>query len=501
MITSNIKIAAAISYLTIVLNVVSGLILTPAMITALGTSDYGLYTLVGGIVALLASFDFGMTATITRFTARFRAAGTPQELEKVIAAIQLFFLLCYLLVIGGGLVYIHSQTGQAVLGLSEAESEKALVLLAIMLASVPTLMQSALYQATCNGYEKFIFARSLVFFRSLIRMLIILALLGKWGDSIAIALVDLAVSVASALAGAYYVRYRLKLQPHFRSIPAPLIKELGTYSLWIFLYAMAVQFFWKIGQVEVGAAFGLVAVTLYAIGVMLGTYYGSFVTAFANMFLPQAARLTNKDAGPDELIDACITIGQVNLGTLAIMYLGFFLLGRSFISLWLPNTVDHAQVWLISMMIMTAYTLPLSQSFFNNILEAKGLIRFKALMFVIALPGSVFVAAHIPQVTSVAHYVLVMVSAWLLCQLCMNVYYATQLHLNVGRFFLHCYGLWGLVALIAFLAFKLFELSSAESWFQLVMHGALFAACFAMAAAVVFYPARRLGLVAAGEQQ
>ena len=49
---SEIKIGALISYLTIVVNIVLGLVYTPWTLKVIGSSDYGLYTLTSSLISI-----------------------------------------------------------------------------------------------------------------------------------------------------------------------------------------------------------------------------------------------------------------------------------------------------------------------------------------------------------------------------------------------------------------------------------------------------------------
>lgn len=50
--SKQIKYGAILSYVSIVLNVVAGLIYTPWMVKIIGKSDYGLYTLAYSLISL-----------------------------------------------------------------------------------------------------------------------------------------------------------------------------------------------------------------------------------------------------------------------------------------------------------------------------------------------------------------------------------------------------------------------------------------------------------------
>ena len=72
MLSKSMKIAAALSYINTVLTIVVAIVITPLLIKSLGVHEYGLYSLIGGILILVAAFDFGLSGSLTRFVVKYR---------------------------------------------------------------------------------------------------------------------------------------------------------------------------------------------------------------------------------------------------------------------------------------------------------------------------------------------------------------------------------------------------------------------------------------------
>lgn len=69
------KIGALLSYATIGLQNLVGLLYTLYLLRMLGKSEYGLYSLVKSIISYLTLLDFGFGDAVVRYTAKFRAEG------------------------------------------------------------------------------------------------------------------------------------------------------------------------------------------------------------------------------------------------------------------------------------------------------------------------------------------------------------------------------------------------------------------------------------------
>ena len=80
---NQLKAGAALSYLSIALNMVVGLVYTPYLLRMLGQSEYGLYSLAASLIAYLTVLDLGFGNAIVRYTAKFRTEGKLREQEEM----------------------------------------------------------------------------------------------------------------------------------------------------------------------------------------------------------------------------------------------------------------------------------------------------------------------------------------------------------------------------------------------------------------------------------
>ena len=89
--SKQIKLGAAMSYFAIAFNMISGLLYTPWMITQIGQSNYGLYTLANSLITLFV-MDFGMGAAVTRFVSKYRAEGNQQKVNDFLGIVYKLYL-------------------------------------------------------------------------------------------------------------------------------------------------------------------------------------------------------------------------------------------------------------------------------------------------------------------------------------------------------------------------------------------------------------------------
>lgn len=429
---SQLKKGAVLSYLTIFLTNGIGLLLTPFMIHKLGDSEYGLYTLIGSLVGYISVLDFGLNNTIIRFVAKYKALKDKKGEENFLATTMLIYgLISTMVLIVGVCLYFNLES--VFDKLTPIEIEKAKVMFVILIFNLTITLPGGAFAAISNAYEKFVFPRTLNIIKYIVRSLLLISLLLYGGDSIAIVILDTIINILVISINAFYVFKKLNVKMKLYQFETTLVKQIFSYSIWIFVFAMVGQFQWRSGQIILGVVSGTTAVAIYGIGIMLGTYYGTFSTAISSVFLPRATQMTVLDTPSAELTDMMIRIGRFSLVSLLMILGGFFLYGKQFIYLWVGKTYD--QSWLIAVIIMFSYTIPLVQSFANSILEAKSMFSFKAIVYISLIAIGTFIGTFLIRYFGIVGLIIGTTSGWLLSQVIMNFYFHNVLKLEIIRFY------------------------------------------------------------------
>ena len=102
------KIGIGLSYINILLNAVLGFVYVPILLYYIGKNEYGLYQLVGSLIAYFSVMDFGMTAAVTRFYTKYKALNDRIGMENILAiAIYGFLGVTIICLIIGGATYYY----------------------------------------------------------------------------------------------------------------------------------------------------------------------------------------------------------------------------------------------------------------------------------------------------------------------------------------------------------------------------------------------------------
>jgi len=430
---NQIKLGALLSYATLGVTNVVGILLTPFIVRSFGQAEFGLYVLMGSLISYMTVLDFGLNNTIVRYVAKYRAEHDMQGEEKFLATVMaIYFGISLLVLFCGYLVYLNldSVFGRS---LTIEEFSEARIMFVVLILNIAFTLPGNAFGAICNGYERFVFPRTITLARYVVRSMMVVALLLFGGKAVSLVILDTLMNLSGIVINAFYVVTKIKTRIHFRKVEISFVKKILGYSVWIFVFAIVSQFQWQTGQVVLGILSGTKLVAIYGIGVVLGTYYGAFSTAISGLFLPRATQMVTGQANSEELTSMWIKVGRMSLLVLFYVLGAFILYGRDFIVLWVGEGYNES--WLVALLIMIGYTTPLTQNFANSILEARAMLSFKAVLYLSmtaigALFGALLVTKH-----GVTGMVVGSIAAWLVSQLIMNVYYHKVLKLNVQRFF------------------------------------------------------------------
>lgn len=428
---SQLKKGALLSYLTIILTNGIGLVLTPFMIQKLGDSEYGLYTLIGSIIGYISVLDFGLNNTIVRFVSKYRALDDQKGEQNFLATTMLIYAVISVVIALIGVVLFFN-LDEIFKKLTPEELYKSKIMFVILIFNLAITLPGGAFSAIANAYERFVFPRTMEIVKYVLRSIMVVTILLMGSDSIGIVILDTVVNLIAITINAYFVFKILNVNMKLIRFEKTLVSQIFKYSFWIFVFAMVGQFQWRSGQVVLGIVSGTKEVAIYGVGIMLGTYYGAFSTAISSVFLPRATQMTVLNASGIELTNTMIRIGRFSLITLMMIMGGFLIFGQQFIHLWVGDTYKIA--WIIALLIMISYTLPLIQSFANSILESKGLFAYKAKVYIILIVLGTILGTILIKPFGLVGLITGMTLGWLLSQLIMNFYYAKKLKLEIVRF-------------------------------------------------------------------
>ena len=428
------KAGAILSYISMGLNALIGFIYVPMLLMFFSKEQYGLYQLVGSMIAYLSIMDFGLANTTVRYYSRFLSAGTNQEQENLLAISLRLYSIIALLMVVAGIILLYILLPFYTNTLSTQEIIIAKQVYYILLANIVVVVVGNIFSAILQSHQKYIFLKSMHLLNIVLQPLLVYIFLHFKASILVLVIVQTLCNLLLFASNVYYAFVRLKVKFVLHKWDNRFVKEILFFSFFIFLNAVMDQVYWKTGQVILGAVVGTVSVAIYSVAVQLAMAYMAFSTAMSSVFLPHLSALALKQDGMKEINNIFVKVGRLQFYVVMLVFFGFILFGRQFIFLWVGNSFEQAYSYTI--IFMAALIIPLIQNIGISVLQAKNKHAFRAIVFLIFAVLNIIIAIPLSKIYGAFACAAVTGGCLLLGQgLILNIYYCKKIGLEIPSFF------------------------------------------------------------------
>lgn len=430
---NQLKAGAFLSYVSIGLNNVVGLLYIPFMLRMMGQTEYGLYSLVASVISYLTVLDLGFGNAIIRYTAKFRAEGKQREQYEMFG----MFLLLYscvgiIALLIGGMLYcnvdrLFDRT------MTVEELEKVRIMMVLMCVNLAFTFPMSIFGSIITAYENFVFQKLVNIARIILNPLVMIVMLMMGYRAIGMVVVTTLFNVATLLINCWYCFHKIGIKIYWGKFKWGFLKEISIYSFWIFLNALMDRIYWSTGQFVLGIYKGSAAIAVYAVAIQLQAIYMTFSTAISGVFLPKVTAMVAKGSCEQEVSDLFIRTGRIQYIVMAFILTGFILFGRDFVRLWAGN--DYEEAYSIALLFFVPLTVPLIQNLGITILQARNQMKFRSLLYIIvallSLGFSFPLAKKYGGIGCAWSTALALVLGHIVV---MNIYYCKVIHIEIVRF-------------------------------------------------------------------
>ncbi len=322
-----------------------GLFASRFVLQALGASDFGLYNVIGGIVALLNVINATMVATTYRFIATELGKKEYGEANKVFnvsfcihAVFSLLVLVLGLLV---GLLYVNN-----ILNIDEAKLGDArfVLIVSIITTSISTL--AIPFNGLMVAYEKFTLTSIIDVITQLLRLGAIIFLLYSEGNHLRIySLIMMIYILGQSICYVIYTLRHYYLIVKFKFYNQKrLYKEMLSFSVWMLYSSIA-----NIGKAQgstmiLNFFFGTVLNASYAIGCQIANYIQVFANSLSSVAIPQITK-SFSSGNIDRSMTLTCYISKYSFILMSLIAFPAFMDMDWLLSMWLKDVPDGASVF------------------------------------------------------------------------------------------------------------------------------------------------------------
>ncbi len=347
---------AAGNYSATLVSLVTWFFLTPFIVHELGDSRFGLWALVGSLVAFGTLLDFGMADVVTKYVSEFRAIGKMREAARLVATALSVYTGIGLLValVAGGVAPFFP----LIFNVEAADAKTAAWLVFLSGLGVGVALPCATGGAALRGLQRFDLHGLLSIGRTLLTALGIVAALlggtGVLGMAIAGTLSRLLMQVPTV----YLIRRTAPdLQFGWRGANRESLRKVVSFSWPIFQIRVGGHLETKTDEIVIGGFLPLSAVAPYAIAHKLSTLPQMITEQFLMLLLPMASELHARREH-ERLRQLYVDAARLTLAVFLPLALIMSILARPFLTVWMGESyAEHGTLLTVLLLAVMLDTL------------------------------------------------------------------------------------------------------------------------------------------------
>lgn len=425
--SQQIKYGAVLSYLGIVVYILVGLLYTPWMIRVIGKDDYGLYTLAYSIVALFV-FDFGISAAIQRFVAKYLAEGSKEKVNHCVSLVYRLYLYIdvAIFIVLAAVFFLIPYIYRELTAVQISRLEVVFVMAGLFsVVSFPFIPLNGILSA----HEKFVQLKACDLLSKVLTVSINVVCLFCGGGLYALVLTNVLVGLFVITMKFFIVRRQTDIKVQFGYYDKREMRSLLSFSGWTTVVALCQRCIFNIAPSILGMFAGAAVIAVLGISISLEAYTYTFACALNGLFLPKISRILY-DKG--DILPLMIRVGRIQILTLGIILIGFFVVGRDFIMAWLGSGYEEAYV--CTLLLITPAFLLLPADIADQTLIASGNVRYRAFVFLVMAVVNIPLSVVMTKYYGLVGLAVSVFIAYMIRNVALYYVYYAKLNINIFEF-------------------------------------------------------------------
>jgi O-antigen/teichoic acid export membrane protein len=341
-----VLLSTASNYAGLVFNLGTWFFLTPFLLTHLGRTQYGLWALVGSLVAYGSLLDLGVGEAVVKYVSEFRAKGDDETASQLISTALVLYLVLGLIVVVLGVAL--APIVPRIINVPPAEQSTASWLVIITAVGVAVELPATTAFSVLRGLHRFdlmnvIGSLAIV---TLALGTVVVVLLG--GNVLAVTAIAIPLTLVWQIPAIWMIhRAAPGLRFGFRDARRPLVRRVATFGSALFGIQVAETLKTKTDEFVIGAALPVSAVAPYSVARRLSTLPTLLAFGFVRVLMPLASQLHAEGRHP--LLQGVYVSGmRLTIGIFTAVAGGLMVFAAPFLSAWIgPAFAGDADIVVI----------------------------------------------------------------------------------------------------------------------------------------------------------
>ncbi len=430
---NQLKAGVALSYVSEAITILTGLLYTPVMLRLLGQSEYGLYQLSSSVISYLNLLSMGFGSSYVRYYSRYKVMNETENIRRLNGMFMCIFITIGIVCLLAGGVLVANVENIFNRSLTPEEINTSRILMGFMIFNLAISFPGSAFSSHITANEQYVFQRVVNILRGLLNPCLTLPLLLMGYKSVAVVVIQTALSVAAFGANWTFSKRKLGMTFSFRHFDFRFLRELFMFSFWIFLNQIIDMINNQVDKFILGVYSGTVAVAVYGVANQISTMYITFSSSISSVFAPRVNRLAVSKDADGQLTDLFVRVGRIQFILLFLIASGFVVFGRYFIDFWAGDGYNDA--YIIALLLILPITIPLIQNMGIEIQRAKNKHQLRSIVYFAMAVVNVAISIPLAQRYGGIGAAIGTCASYILGNgIAMNVIYQTKIGIDILSF-------------------------------------------------------------------
>lgn len=428
-----VKYGAILSYLGIVAYILIGLLYTPWMIDVIGKDDYGLYTLAYSIISLFV-FDFGLSAAVQRFVAKYLAEGTQERVNSCLSVVyKLYIYIDILVLVVLSVIFILIPYIYTELTVEQIERLKVVYVIAGLFSviSFPFIPLNGILSA----HEKFVQLKICDLVSKVLTVIVNIICLSNGGGLYELVITNVSIGLLIIFVKFIIVKKQTSVKVSLAYTDRQEMKSLFSFSGWTTIVSLCQRTIFNIAPSILGMFASASVIAVFGISVSLEAYTFTFASALNGLFLPRVSRIMNVKG---DILPLMVRVGRFQILTMGLVMIGFAIVGYDFILCWLGSGYEDAYTYTLLFIIPAFLLLPADIA--DQAILASGMVKYRAYVYIIMALINVILSYFMTMYWGALGLSLSIFISYMSRNIIMYYIYYSKLKINIFSFFRETFG-------------------------------------------------------------
>jgi len=313
--------------------IIVGFLMMPFLVRTLGEELYGIWVVVGSLVGTYYLLDLGFNQAVTRYVSRYIHQGNVDAANRVInTALILYTSL--------GLVVLLASFAIAALGVDRVmdnADQVSLVQILIIVSGLTLALEfpAKSFPGVISAYLRYDVIAVIRLSKTILDAMLIYIFLSRGYGLVSMAVITLCTGVVSTWLYVYYARGLFSPLKFSRSfVDKSTLTSIYNFSKWVFVVDVSNMLRGKMDIWFIAFFQSSAVLTVYYVAVRLTEYALQLLTQATGITEPIFTEYYARDEH-EKLKESVVAFIKINIALGSLVLTGFYLLGESFIRLWM----------------------------------------------------------------------------------------------------------------------------------------------------------------------